>query len=177
MITSGDILFLLSILTGTAGGSLAQGNANNSLGKYASLTAASSALNALFDRISEDENANSAVDYRCVFVMNNSAQTAYGVTVWVNNQTSGGATAAIGVDPTGISDYEESDAQAVQVATETDAPAGVAFSAPTSKATGILVGDVPAGHCFAVWYRRTAANNGAKDLDGFQLGVGFGSGE
>lgn len=177
MIQSEDIKVLLSILTGAAGGSQAQGNANASLGKYASTTETSSELNALFDRISEDENAESAVDYRCIFILNDSAQTAYGVKVWVSAETAGGASIAIGLDPTGVSDYEASAAQAVQIATEADAPAGVAFSAPTTKATGLLVGDVPAGSCFAVWYRRTAADNGAKDLDGFTLGIGFGSGE
>ncbi len=170
-ITSSDLKFKLSVKTGSAGNSTSQGNVNNSLGKYISTTEITdNTLHNLFDKITGDENAASTVDYRCIFVHNSHGSlTLEAAVIWISNQVSGGASIAIGLDPAGNKAIGDSSAQAAEVADELSAPAGVTFSAPTSKATGLSIGDLPAGQCRAVWVRRTAANSAAVDNDGATL--------
>lgn len=80
-------------------------------------------------------------------------------------------TVAIGVDGTAASPVGDTDPQAVEIATEADAPSGVSFSAPTTKAAGLSLGTLAAGEVRAVWVRRTATNSAAKDNDGAVLGT------
>lgn len=163
-----DILYKLSIRTGTAGDQNAQPDPDESLGKYVSTTQHAGGLNALFDDISGDENAASDVEYRCLFVHNADPTVTWeAVKMWIASEVAGGASVAIGVDPAAASPIGQATAQASEVVTEQDAPAGVTFSAPTTKAAGIDLGDIPAGHCRAVWVRRTAQNNAPVDNDGF----------
>lgn len=164
-----DILVKLSVTTGSAGNSVAQGNPNLSLGKYISTSQwVGGTLHDLFDVITGDENAASVVDYRCVFIHNNHATISWLIPViWISAEVSGGASVAIGVDPAGVTAIGASSAQAALIATELIAPSGVSFSSPTTKATGISLGaSIPAGSCVAVWIRRTAANTAAIDADG-----------
>lgn len=172
-ITSSDILFKLSVTTGSAGNSTAQGNPNASIGKYISTTQITDAtLNNLFDDISGDENAASTVDYRCFFVHNAHASIAWtSVYVWISAEVAGGASVAIGVDPAGATAIGSASAQAAIPADETTAPSGVSFSAPTSKGSGISIGTIAAGECVAIWVRRTAANTVAVNNDGATIRV------
>ena len=162
-----EILCKLSINTGP-GNSTAQPNPNDSLGGFMSstqLTAAS--LNNAFDDVTGDENAASDVEYRCIFFHNSHGTLALqSPRVWLQSETAGGATAAIALDGTGVVSATSASAQAERVANENTAPTGEAFSAPTAKAAGLAVADIPAGSCVAVWVRRTAANTGALNLDG-----------
>lgn len=166
-IASTDIAYKLSVTTGSAGNSTA-GTPAGSLGKYISTTSIVDATaDNLFDDISGAENAASDVEYRCFFLHNAHATlTALNAVVYISAQVAGGASVQIGVDPTAASAIGSSSAQAVTVADEQTAPAGVAFSAPTTAATGLALGDIPAGSCRAVWVKRTAANTGAVDADG-----------
>lgn len=167
-ILEADILFKLSIKTGSAGNSLAQADVNESLGKYISTTQLTSAVLAnLFDTISGDENTASDVEYRCLFIHNAHATlTHISPVVWLSADVAGGATFAVGVDPTAASLIGASAAQAVEVANENTAPAGVVFSAPTTKATGLSLGSIGPGQCKAIWFKRSAANTGAVAVDG-----------
>lgn len=168
-----DILYLLSVKTGAAGNSTAQGDPNASLGKYISTTPwAGGALHDLFDVVSGAENAASDVEYRCVFVHNNHATlTLTTAVLWISAEVAGGTIAAIGIDPAAASPIGQAGAQAAEIATESDAPGGVSFSAPTTKGTGIAVGDIAAGYCRAIWIRRTAANTAALANDGVTIRV------
>lgn len=168
-----DILFKLSIKTGTAGNQNAQGDKDQSLGKYISTTAwAGGTLHDLFDVVTGDENAASDVEYRCVFVHNNHATlTLQSAVLWISAEVGGGAVAAIGIDPAAASPIGQAGAQAAEIATEQNAPAGVSFSAPTTKGTGIAVGNIAAGYCRGIWIRRSAANTGAVDNDGATIRV------
>jgi len=172
-ISSSDILFKLAVTTGSAGNTTAQANPNNSLGKYISTTQVVDAtLNALFDDISGDENAASTVDYRCVFVHNNHATlTLQGPKLWVSAEVAGGADVAIGLDTTAASAVGASPAQALTIANELTAPAGVTFSTPTTKGTGLSVGDLGPGQVKAFWVRRTATNSAAINNDGATFSV------
>lgn len=170
-ITSGEILFKYSV--SAAAGNTTAGTAAGSLGDQISTTQIPDAtLNALFDDITGAENAASTVDYRCIFIHNSNASNALqSAVMWLSAEVAGGASIAIGVDTTAASAIGSGSAQALTVANETTAPAGVTFSSPTSAGAGISLGTINAGSCRAVWVRRTAANSAALNNDGVTLSV------
>jgi len=169
-ITATDILFKLSVTTGP-GNSTAQGNVNNSLGEFMASTQITDATdNNLFDDVSGDENAASDVEYRCFFVHNNHGSLTWqAVKAWLSAEVAGGAVAAIALDQTGVVDFNSASAQAEEVGNESTAPTGESFSAPTTKGTGLTIGDVPAADVQAIWVRRTAANTAALAADGVTI--------
>jgi len=162
-----DLLYKLSTTAGTAGNSLTSTIAGT-LGKYISTTAVSAtALNNLHENVTGDENAASTVFYKCVFVHNNHATLTWTSPVlWLSAETAGGASLALGVDTTAASALAATAAQALTVANRTTAPTGVTFTAPTTKATGIALGNIPAGSVRAFWVRLTTANSAAATADG-----------
>jgi hypothetical protein len=166
-IAASDIKFRLSINTGP-GDSTAQGNPNDSIGGFVSTTEITDAtLHNLFDVITGDENAASTVDYRVFFIANKHATLTWqGVKVWLQSETAGGANAAIALDGLGVKAINSASAQAERIANETTAPSGETFSAPTSKAAGLSVGNLAPNEVIAVWVRRTATNSAALNLDG-----------
>jgi hypothetical protein len=173
-IAAADIKYLLSTTAGAAGYSTAQANPNNSLGKYASTTQVvdNVTLN-IFDVITGDENAASTVDYRCLFVLNDHATlTLFSAVLWISAEVASGASVAIGLEAAAPVPKGQAGAQAVTIANELTAPAGVAFTAPTTKAGGLALGDIPAGYVRPFWIRRTAANTAAVDADGATWSVG-----
>lgn len=173
-IIASDIKTKLTIKTGSAGNSLAQSDVNQSLGKFISTTEVVDAtLNNLFDNVSGAENAASTIDYRCIAIHNSHASLAL-ITpkVYISAEVSGGASIAIGADPAGQSVIGQGSAQGAEIATETNAPAGVTFSAPTTEGAAVSLGaTLDAGKCIFLWVRRTAANTAAKDNDGATLTV------
>jgi hypothetical protein len=171
-IVAGDILLKLSTKSGSAGNTLTS-TPNASLGKYISTTQVSgTALNNLFDDVTGQENFDSDVEYRCVFVHNNHATLALqNAVVYVSSQVSGGAAAAIAVDSVASSVLGSSSAQALEVTDENTAPAAISFSTPTTRGTGLSLGNIAAGSVKAFWVRRTAANTAALDNDGVTLVV------
>jgi hypothetical protein len=172
-IVAADIKIKLSILTGSAGNSAAQPDPNASLGKYISTTEIVDAtINNLFDNVTGDENAASEAEYRCIFVHNAHATITYENAVcWLSAEVAGGAVAAISVDTTAASAIGSASAQAKQVADENTAPATQTFTSPTSKATGLSIGNLTPGQCRAIWVRRTAANTAALNNDGVTISV------
>lgn len=136
-IQASDLLYKLSVKTGSAGNSQAQADPNASLGKFISTSAwAGGVLHDLFDAVSGDENAASDVEYRCVFIHNNHGSLPLlNPVMWLSAEVAGGASIAIGVDPAAQSVIAQGSAQAAEVATEGDAPAGVTFSAPSTLPT------------------------------------------
>lgn len=165
-IVAADILFKFSVVA--AAGDTTAGTAAGSLGDQISTTQLTDAtLLNLFDAVSGDENAASTVDYRCFFVHNNHATLTWvAPKVWINSETAGGASVAIGLDPAGVTAKGLGSAQAATIANELAAPAGVTFSAPTTKGAGLQLADIPPGSVAAIWVRRTAANSAALDVDG-----------
>lgn len=172
-ITATDILYKTSTTAGAAGNANAQAVAGQSLGKYISTTVITDAtLNNLFPDVTGDENAASNVDYQCYFVHNNHASLTWQSPVaWLSAEVAGGVTAAIAVDTTAASAIGSATAQAVTIANKNTAPAGQSFSAPTTKGTGLAVGNLPNGQCKGIWVRRTAANTSAVNSDGVTVRV------
>lgn len=172
-VQSSDVLYKLSVTTGSAGNTTAQGNVNSSLGKYISTTQLTdNVLNNLFEDISGDENAASTVDYRCVFIHNAHASLSLTSTfLWISSEVALGASIAIGLDPAGATAVGSAPVQATTIANELAIPAGVSFSSPTSKGVGLNIGTLAAGQCIAFWIRRTAINNAALNNDGATFSV------
>lgn len=173
-IVEADILYKYSTKVGTAGNQNA-GNATGSLGKYISTTPITSAqLNNLFDDVTGDENAASESEYRCLFVHNAHATLSLqNAVAWLSAEVANGADVAIAIDDIGPVAIGQAGAQADEIADEDTAPgAGVgAFSAPTTKGTGLALGTIGPGQCRAIWIRRTTANRAALDNDGATLRV------
>lgn len=172
-IIASEIVWRLTTTAGAAGDSTAQGTPSASLGKYASSTPwAGGVANDLFDDISGSENAASTVDYRALAILdNNTANPAQNVKAYISSEVAGGASVAIGVDPTAASAKGSAAAQLVTVASETTAPAGVAFSSPTTAAAGVDMGTIPVASVRGLWVRRSAANTAAQSGDGATLAV------
>lgn len=171
-IVSGELHVRGSTTAGAAGNANAFGAAGTALGKYiCNNDTVDNTLNNLFPDATGAENAASNVDYQCFFVYNanGAAITWQNVIVYISSQVSGGADYAIGVDTTAASALAAAPAQALTIANKNTAPAGVAFSAPTSAATGLAVGNVPAGQVKAIWLRRTCSNSAAANSDGASL--------
>ncbi len=168
-IVASDILYKFSVAA--AAGDTTAGSAATSLGDQISTTQITDAtLHNLFDVVTGDENAASEAEYRCYFVHNNHGSLTWeNVVVWLSAETAGGAVAAIGLDPAGVTVKGLGSAQAATVANENTAPGGVTFTAPTTKGAGLAIGNIPAGSVAAIWVRRTAANTAALDSDGVTI--------
>ena len=171
-IVPSEILFKYSTTAGAAGNANTS-TAATSLGKYISTTQwTGGSANDLFDDISGAENAASTVDYRCIFIHNsNTANALQNAVAYLSAEVAGGASIAIGVDTTAASAIGSATAQAVTIANETTAPAGVTFTSPTTSGTGIALGSIGTGQCRAIWIRRTAANSSALSNDGVTIAV------
>lgn len=172
-ILSSDIRFLLSTKSGSAGNSQVQDNPNAALGRWASSTLwVGGVANDLFDDLTGSENLAQVVDYRCVFVWNSHATlTLQNTRVWIPSQVAGGADVSIGVDPTAASELTSGVAQAVDIADENTAPAGVAFVAAATLGAAINLGDIAPGKVRAFWVRREGRNTSALAGDGVTLRV------
>jgi hypothetical protein len=172
-IASSDVLIKTSISTGTAGNQSTQTTAGSSLGKYISTSQITDAtLNNLFPDVTGDENAASNVDYQCVFVHNNHGSlTLQSPVIYISAEVAGGVSAAIAVDSTASSALGSASAQSLTIANKNTAPAAISFSSPTTKATGLSLGNIANGNVKAFWIRRTAANTAAVNSDGATVTV------
>lgn len=172
-IASTDIRFKYSVTTGSAGNTTA-GTAAGSNGRYISTTdLVDATLQNLFPDVTGDENAAQNVDYKCIFVHNaHPTLTLQRTVVWLVSEVAGGADTAIALDLIGVVPVGQGAPQAATIASKNNAPTGTtAFAAPTTKATGLAIGDIPAGSCIAVWVRRSAKNSPAQNNDGVTLRV------
>lgn len=82
----------------------------------------------------------------------------------------GYTTISIGLDPTGIAVATGSTPQATSISSETGVPAGVSFSSPTTKSSGLSGSGLNAGYCQAIWVKRVPLNTGARNADGMSIG-------
>lgn len=173
-IVTAELLFKYSAPAASAGNTTAQASPDASLGGYISTTQwAGGTPNDLFNDITGAQNAAGQVDYRCVFLHNsNASNTLQAPALWISSEVAGGASISLAVDNSAASAIGAATAQADQVASTTTAPTAVgAFSAPTTFATGLALGDIPAGSCKAFWFKRTAANTAALSNDGVTIEV------
>lgn len=176
-ISESQIVLRRSTTAGSAGNTTTQANINACLGKFVSTTATPSGLNSMFPDLSGDDNANLAARYACHFVVNTASQTAQVSRVYLDGgDPPGGATVQIALDPTPASPIGSSSAQALTAASNTAPGAsvtGLAWSAPSSDAAGLVLGDLPAGYCRAIWVRVVGAAASSAVLEQIVLKCGF----
>lgn len=145
------------------------GGASNSDPKLSLGGAKSSAdvPSGIFDDVSSAEASAGAVEYRCVYVHNNHGTLSLiGAKLWIQSNTPSGDTdIAVGIGSSGLNATEQT------VASETTAPTGVSFSTPSAFASGLTLGDVPAGQHFPIWVRRTVTAGAVAAADTFTLRV------
>lgn len=128
-----------------------------------------SAIHNLFDRVSPAEASAGDIEYRSLSVKNtNPTDTLYDAVVWISTETSSvSTTVALAYDSAGTQ----------SVVNESTAPSSPAlsFSAPTTKATGIALGDIAPGATKRIWLRRTVtagAAGAASDAGALSTGGG-----
>ncbi len=116
-------------------------------------------LNNLWDDVSGSEASAGDAEVRCVYIYNAHATlTLQNPVIWLSTDVvdTGHITIQLGLDPAGVGDGSTTGV-ATTVADEGTMPTGVTFSKPTSKATGLVLGDLGPGQCRAVWVKRTIA--------------------
>lgn len=141
-------------------GGAANGDPNASLGGAESNQSfASGVQNNLWDDVTGAESASGDTEYRGFYVHNNNgAQAWLGPVIWIDQLTSSPDTEFfIALAAEGVSVQ-----MAGPLTDEGSAPAGVTFTQPTSKATGLALGnpDLAAGAFRGVWMKRVV-NAGA----------------
>lgn len=161
-ILSTDIIYRLS-------GGAANSDPNASLGGAKSSTALTdNVLNNLWDDVSGDEGSPGDTEYRCIYIHNNHGSLILTQPkVWVSSDTtSANDEVDIGLGSSAVNGTEQT------VANESTAPTAVTFSHPTTKATGIALGDIPAGQHRALWLKRVVgASAAAIDNNAFNISV------
>lgn len=159
-ISSAELVYRLS-------GGTTNTNPNASLGGAMSTAAGgvitTATLNNLFDDVSGDESAAGDTEYRCMYLENtNGTLTLSAIKAWISSvSASADSVYAIGLDPAGV------DGTATTIANENTAPAGVSFSSPTDKASGLTIANLAAGSQVAIWVRRVISSGAsAANSDG-----------
>jgi hypothetical protein len=171
-IAATDVVLRYSVVA--AAGDTTVGTPAGALGDQVSTTVVPTTAAGVYDNVSGTENAASTQDFRCEFVLNNHATlTAVDVRVFIASEVAGGTSIALGVDPTAASAKGAATAQALTIASETTAPAGVTFSSPTTDAAALSLGDLAPGQVRAFWIRRTAGNTAGLASDGVTFGINF----
>lgn len=147
-IASSDIKYRLS-------GGAANADPNASLGgAKSSEEVVDNTDNNLFDDVSGAEHTAGDVEYRCIYVHNNHGSlTLQNAVVWIQSDTSGAdSDLSIAVGTAAVNGTEQT------IADESTEPSGVSWSdAAVSRATGLALGNIPAGQHKAVWLRRTVS--------------------
>ena len=123
-------------------------------------------LNNLFDDVSGDESAAGDTEYRGIYVKNaHGSLTWQTVKAWISAlTTSTDDEIAIALADEGLNVAMET------IVNESTAPVGPSFSTPTTKETGLAVGNIPSGQYYGIWVRRivdlgaAAADNNAGTL-------------
>lgn len=148
-ILASDIKFYLS-------GGATNTNPDASLGWIISSTAiVDDTLNNLFDDVTGVEHSTGDTNYRCIYVKNDSAETAYNVRIYIeSNTTAVDDTINIGKDLAGAGDGSTTGV-ADTVADEHTAPdPAVTFTTATDYANGIVLNTMTAGQVYGVWVKR-----------------------
>lgn len=151
-------------------GGAANSDGNASIGGVKSSNEAPTNLNGFWDLVDSSEASLGDVEYRCLYVHNSHGTiTAQNVDVYISSNTPSGDTViAVGLGTSAVSGTEQT------IADEDTDPAGVSFSAPSTRGTGLSIGDLAPGESKAVWLRRTITSNAsAYNNDQYTLAVGF----
>jgi hypothetical protein len=151
-----DIQFRLS-------GGASNTDPNASRGGAKSSQVIADGLNFLFDNITGDQAATAApgyVDFRCIYIHNvggGSSLPLLSAVIWISQDTSSSQDEVdIGLGTSIIGGTEQG-----PLSTEETVPTGVTFSHPTTKGTGLTIGDIPSSSHKAVWIKRRVDSGAA----------------
>lgn len=151
-IVEADIVFRFS-------GGAANSTPGLSLGGVKSSEVIPETLHGLFDLVTGTEGAAGDIEYRGVYVHNAHGTLALLAPVlWIFDQPDGDSTFAIALADEAVNATMET------IADESTAPSGPSFTAPASKAAGLVIPDIPAGQHKGFWIRRTVSA-GADAID------------
>lgn len=124
-------------------------------------------LEKLFDVVTPEDAVAGTIEYRALDVKNdNSSDTLFDAFLWVSLETTSVSTTVA---------YAYDSAGTQSIVNETTAPTSVTFSTPTTKATGISLGDMAPGDRRRIWLKRTVSAGAAKTTDTGTLIVGGGT--
>lgn len=149
-ILSSDVKFYLS------GGASNADPAASLGGIKSSVAIVDNTLNNLFDDVSGVEHSAGDINYRCLYVKNDSDETATNVRIFIDTNTPAvDDTIDIGKDLAGVGNGSTTGV-ADTIADERTAPSpAVTFSSASGYDNGILLGTIAAGQVYAIWVRRT----------------------
>lgn len=101
----------------------------------------------LFDLFTGTESAAGIVDYACAYIENTSAQTAFGVSFYVNVED---AFEAVNLQvASGLAAIDATEAAVPDINT----PPAVTFTEAGTAGAAISIGDLPAGSSKSIWFR------------------------
>lgn len=111
----------------------------------------------LFDVVSGSESLSGDTEYRACYLLNNHGSlTALDTRIYISsNTTSADTSLDIALAGEGLNATVET------VANENTAPAGETFSAPSTYAAGLVMGNIPNGQRYGFWARRTVNTSAA----------------
>lgn len=145
-IVVGDLLIRLS-------GGASNSDPNLSLGGVMSTTTTvvDNTTHNLFDVVSGSESLPGDVEYRACYLLNNHGSLeAKNTRIYISSNTTASDTSLdIALAGEGLNTTIET------VANENTSPSGETFSAPSDYATGLNMGNIPAGQRYGFWVRRT----------------------
>ena len=123
--------------------------------------------NNIFDDVLSAEASSGDTEYRGFYVKNNHGTlTLQNAVIWIDVLTSSASTEfdiALAAEAINVT--------MATIANESTAPATVTFSRPTSKATGLSIGNLAALATKGVWIRRTVSAAAAAASDSGSLRV------
>ena len=112
---------------------------------------ATGVANNLWDDVSSGEASAGDIEYRGIYVKNaHGSLTWQTVVAWVDSLTSSSSTEF----DIALAD-EAVNAAMETIINESTAPSGPTFTRPTTKGTGLAIGNIPAGEFKGIWIRRT----------------------
>lgn len=160
-ISSSEIKFYLS------------GGASNSdpLASIGGAISSTLALQNLFANVNSTDAASGKTYYRCIYVKNTNATLTWeNAKIWFQSNTPSTTTEAyMALDGNGLNATAEG-----PKADQYTAPSGEVFNspAPSSAATALTLGNIPAGQYYAVWIKLVVdAASVATANDGFTIRV------
>ena len=125
----------------------------------------------LWDKVESAEASAGDIEYRCIYVRNDGADTALDAKIWIQaNTPSADTTIAIALGGEGKGGTAET------VGNEGTAPSGESFSSPTDYAGGLALGSLAQNEFFPVWTRRTVtagAAAAASDTVTYRVGYDY----
>jgi hypothetical protein len=114
---------------------------------------ATAVANNLWDDVTGAQSAAGAIEHRAIYVKNNHATITWqSVVFWIDVQVA--TDAAHDTVDVALASEAVNVAIVQTLGSETSVPTGVTFTTPTTKAGGLVIGNIPATQFKGLWTRR-----------------------